>query len=482
MRFRRFSAPLCAVLYLAFGGAGSLAAESPVYISQTYIDTLIQRAYYMLNATEEISRAAPQKEDAIAEAKSIIKKLKKIAEGDKNKKYILWKVGELESQIYLEEKGLLLEKDRKRQMAVNELIGPFNGELAKPRPDFARLNDFYARMKDLDAAKAGDLEYSIRDRSKGLSREIAAFIEQCIDKGDFDRAREDLAYCKNNEGSLEISLTRYSTLTAKVQAHVSVDNEKAFIAANLIKADNACKRNDLGVARAIMKTIAVRLDGIKGVLYQREWDKLYFGNKRIARAIEHKEDSLISLNLVLLKNQGVGAATEFSDSVLKKWDVAPEKIGKVNYAILEVAVAQKKRDNNGLSKDVEALVDNPQDSGSMMDDILAAAKIKAKAKADSARLAEEGNKHLTLVERVRLDNMRLAEQGKEQREQKRMKENQDKAQHLLVEIYTLLEKGKRTTAKDEFKDKQGFFKESLAADVYKKLETAISRDTTQRKN
>ena len=197
-------------------------------------------------------------------------------------------------------------------------------------------------MKDVDPAKAGDLEYSIRDRSKGLSREIVVFIEQCIEKSNFDKAREDLAYCKNNEGSLEISLTRYSTLSAKVQAHVSVDNEKAFITANLTKADNACKRNDLGGARAIMKTIAVRLDGIKGVLYQREWDKLYFGNKRIARAIEHKEDSLVSLNLGVLKNQGVGAATEFSDSVLKKWDVAPEKIGKVNYAILEVAIVQKK--------------------------------------------------------------------------------------------------------------------------------------------
>ncbi|MGB7568939.1 MAG: hypothetical protein WBM07_13850 [Chitinivibrionales bacterium] len=482
MQFRRFSAPLCAVLSLAFGGNRSFAAESSAYISQTYIDTLIQRAYYTLNATEEISRAAPQKEDAIAEAKSIVKKLKKIAEGDKNKKYILWKVGELESQIYLEEKGLLLEKDRRRQMAVNELIGPFNGELAKPRPDFARLNDFYARMKDLDAAKAGDLEYSIRDRSKSLSREIVVVIEQCIEKGNFDGAREDLAYCKNNEGSLEISLTRYSTLTAKVQAHVSVDNEKAFIAANLTKADNACKRNDLGGARAIMKTIAVRLDGIKGVLYQREWDKLYFGNKRIARAIEHKEDSLVSRNLVLLKNQGVGAATEFSDSVLKKWDVAPEKIGKVNYAILEVAVAQKKKDTNGLSKDVEALVDNPQDSGSVMDDILAAAKIKAKAKADSARLAEEGNKRLTSVEKVRLDNMRLAEQGKEQREQQRIKENRDKAQHLLVEIYTLLEKGRRTNAKDEFKDKQGFFKEFLSPEAYKKLETAVGSGVTQGKN
>ena len=470
------------VFFLAFGGTRGFTAESTAYISQTYIDTLIQRAYYTLNATEEISRAAPRKEDAIAEAKFIVKKLKKIAEGDRNRKYILWKVGELESQIYLEEKGLLLEKDQKRQMAVNELIGPFNGELARPRPDFVRLDNIYARMKDLDAVKAGDLEFSIRDRSKGISREVIAFIEQCIEKGDFDRAREDLAYCKNNQGFLDISLTRYSTLTAKVQAHVSVDNEKAFIMANLTKADNACKHYELNGARTIKKTIDVRLDEIKGVLYQREWDKLYFGSKRIGRAIEHKEDSLVSLNLLLLKNQGVGAAMEFSDSVLKKWEVAPEKISKVNYAIMEIAVAHKKKENSGLSRDVEALVSNPQDSGSMMDDILVAAKTKAKAKADSARLAEEGNKHLTSVERVRVDNMRLAEQGKEERDQKRIKENQDKAQHLLVEIYTLLEKGKRRNAEEEFKDKQVFFKEYLAADAYKKLETAVGSGTAQRKN
>ena len=478
MHFRRLCALLCASFFLAFGGAHVFAAEGPGYISQTYIDTLIQQAYYSLNATEEISRAAPQKDAAIAEAKRIVGKLKKIAEGDKNRKYILWKVGELESQIYLEEKGLLVEKDQKRQMAVNELIGPFNKELAKPRPDFAALDNMFARMKDLDAAKAGELEFSIHDRRKGLSREITAAIERCVEKGDFDRAREDLAYCKNNQGFLDVTLTVYSTLTAKVQAHVSVADEKAFIAANLTKADDACRRNDLGAARAIMKTIDVRLDGVKGALYQREWDKLHFGNKKIGRTIERKEDSLVSLTLLLLKNQGVGAATEFSDSVLKKWDVAPEKIGKVNYAILEVAVAQKKK-NDYRNKDVEALVDNQQDSGSMMDDILAAAKTKAKAKADSIRLAEEGNKRLTTVEKMRLDNMRLAEQGKDRREQQRIKENQDKAQHLLVEMYTLLEKGKRKQAQDEFKENQGFFKEYLAENPYKKLETAIKNGNTQ---
>jgi hypothetical protein len=477
MHIRWYYALMCASFFLAFGGARSFAAEGNAYISQTYIDTLIQQAYYSLNATEEVSRAAPRKDAAIAEAKRIVAKLKKIAEGDRNRKYILWKVGELESQIYLEEKGLLLEKDQKRRMEVNELISPFNKELSQSRPDFTALDYLYTRMKDLDAAKAGELEYSIRDRRKGLSREIVAAIDLCIEKGDFDRAREDLAYCKNNQAFLDVSLTRYSTLSAKVQAHVSVDNEKTFIIANLTKADIACGHNDLNAARAIMKTIDVRLDGIKGVLYQREWDKLYFGSKKIGRTIEHKEDSLVSLNLSLLKNQGVGAATEFSDSILKKWDVAPEKIGKVNYAILEVAVAQKKKDDY-QNKDVEALIDNQQDSGSMMDDILVAAKTKAKAKADSVRMAKEGNKHLTSVEKVRLDNMRLAEQGKDRREQQRIKENQDKAQHLLVEMYTLLEKGERKKAEDEFKDKRGFFKEYLAADAYKKLDTTIKNGNT----
>ena len=86
--------PICASFFLTFGGASVFAAEGPAYVSQTYIDTLIQQAYYSLNATEEISRAAPQKDAAIVEAKRIVAKLKKIAESDRNRKYILWKVGE----------------------------------------------------------------------------------------------------------------------------------------------------------------------------------------------------------------------------------------------------------------------------------------------------------------------------------------------------------------------------------------------------
>ena len=239
--------------------------------------------------------------------------------------------------------------------------------------------------------------------------------------------------------------------------------------------------SELGAARAMTRTVDARLDAVRGVLYQREWDKLYFSNKNITKELLRKEDSLVAQNMLLLKTQGVGVATVFSDSVLKKWDVASEKISMVNYAILEEAVAQKKQEGSAANKNVAGSVDNPQEQASLMDDILAAAKIKAKAKEDSLK-AEEQNAHLTHAERVRLDNMRLAQQGKDLREQKRVKENKEKAQHLLIDFYTLLDQGKHKNAENLFKDKHDFFKEYLAEDSYLKLESTISGLDTQAKN
>jgi hypothetical protein len=457
------------------------AAAGKTLVSQTYVDTLIQGAYAALNSTEEISRASPKTEDAIGIAKHIADKLKKLAETDKNRKYILWKVQELESQIYLEEKGLLLEKDRKRQMAINELIGPFNAELSKSRPDFSRLNEACARMKELDPAKQRELMVSALDRRKGISTDIVAAIDRNIEKRDFNTAREDLAYCRNNRDYLSVSVTNYSRLAAKVQASVSAADEKAFIVALLSKASGAYANHDIDAARTFLKTIDARLDAIKGALYQREWDKLYFSDKNLSKELLRTEDSLVAHVMLLLKTQGVGVATVFSDSVLKKWDVASEKISGVNYAILEAAIAQKKNTGAVQGKDVAVSVDDSQVQVSLLDDILFAAKIKAKAKEDSLQ-AEKQNAHRTQVQRVQFNNMRLARQGQELREQNRVKENQDKAQHLLVDIYALLDRGKRKNAEDLFKDKHDLFKEYLAEDSYNKLELTITGAKAQAKN
>ena len=81
-------------------------------------------------------------EDAISSAKQTAARLKSIARGNPNEKYILWKVGELESQIYLEESGMLLEKNQRRQKQVNDLVGPFNTEIGK-RSRSTSLADLY---------------------------------------------------------------------------------------------------------------------------------------------------------------------------------------------------------------------------------------------------------------------------------------------------------------------------------------------------
>ena len=182
--------------------AGICAAQQKgeAYISQTAIDTLVQKAYYILNSTEEISRAALSKEEAIGQAKKIVQKLKGIAEGDRNKKYILWKTGELESQIYLEENGLLLEKGQKRQKAVNDIISRFNEELAKKRPDFSQLGQLCRQMKPLSASKAKELSASFDDRRKNIGREVVSSIDQAVDRGDFDKAREAACLLRNTNG------------------------------------------------------------------------------------------------------------------------------------------------------------------------------------------------------------------------------------------------------------------------------------------
>ena len=82
-------------------------------------------------------------EDAISSAKQIASRLKNLAKGDPNEKYVLWKVGELERQIHLEESGLVLEKSQNRQKLMNDLVGPFNAEIAKRRPYFSVLSELH---------------------------------------------------------------------------------------------------------------------------------------------------------------------------------------------------------------------------------------------------------------------------------------------------------------------------------------------------
>jgi hypothetical protein len=462
---------LCSAAILLF----FVYAFADDYISKTYIDTTIQRAYYNLNAATDVAGMGPKMEEAISFAKQLVTRLKNIARGNPNEKYILWKVGELESQVYLEENGLLLEKENKRQKLVNDLIGPFNAELRKQRPSFSQLVKIHDQMNGLNPAKAFDMKASIDDRKKNISRAITNSIENAMADANYTVARQELAYLKDNQEYMGISLTGYSQIAAKVQAKLTLDNERQFINEYASTVEDLLEKSQLADARNACRLIDDRLDGIKDLLLRKEYDKYFFRSKHLKDAIEHKEDSLVRVTLAILRDQGIIAAYEYCDDVLRKRGVLPEKVSSVDFAILERAIANKKLQDTSVVKQLASMPPpTPDDTGTLFNDLLVAAKKKAKEKADSALATQGGRTRMSQAEEIRLANMRLAQEGKKKRNDEMLKENKDRANNTMIAIYTMLEKGDVKKAYDEYNDRKTLLARYIPAPEFSSLDSMVN--------
>jgi hypothetical protein len=422
-----------------------------------------------------VAGMGPKMDEAISFAKQVVTRLKNIARGNPNEKYILWKVGELESQVYLEENGLLLEKENKRQKLVNDLIGPFNAELRKQRPSFSQLVKIHDQMNGLNPAKAYDMQASIDDRKKNIGRAVTNSIENSMADANFTVARQELAYLKDNQDYMGISLTGYSQIAAKVQAKLTLDNERQFINEYAKTVDDLLEKNQLAEARTGCRLIDDRLDGIKDLLLRKEWDRYFFKSKRQKEAIEQKEDSLVKANLAILRDQGIIAANEYCDDVLRKRGVLPEKVSGVQFAILEKAIANKNLQDTAVVRQLASMPPpTPDDTGTLFNDLLSAAKKKAKEKADSAQAAASGRTRLSQAEEIRLANMRIAQEGKKRRNDELLKENRDRAHTTMITIYTLLEKGDVKKAYDEYNDRKTLLARYIPAPEFSSLDSMVN--------
>ena len=128
------------------------------YVPKIVIDTLVEQAFVGLNiAADGMPGEDRRREEAIAEAKKIANRLRLEAQGDPNERYILWKTGELEGQILLEERDLILRQLEKKQKESNAVVSVFNRELGKKRPDFMVLKKAIDDMDRIDPRKAREL-------------------------------------------------------------------------------------------------------------------------------------------------------------------------------------------------------------------------------------------------------------------------------------------------------------------------------------
>jgi len=443
------------------------------YINQTYIDTTIQRAYFILNSATDVSGMGIKIEDAINSAKKIAQHLKKMAEGNPNKKYILWKVSELESQIYLEESGLLLEKKQEQQKQINKLISNFNSELGKNRPDFNILISIYNQMLLYDLSKAKEISTSIEDRRKNIVKLVMSYLENAITQGNFDNAWTELTYIKSNLEHLKISLTEYSRYAAKLQAKIKVDNERELLNVSINDIESSLDKMLFDNVRNALVVLENRINSLQDLMPKTEWDRYYFKAKYLKNALESKEDSLVKVNNNILSQEGIIAANEFLDNVLRKYGVSKEKVAKMEFSIMQKALKNSKLQDTTVSRILESISDSylSQDS-SIISDLALLAKNKAKEKENLK--AQQESQRLTHVEEIRLANISKSAELKKKREEEFRNLNIQKANKIIIDIYALIEKKEIQKAIQEYQDNQTFLARYIPAIEFSALDSCIN--------
>src|SRR5512145_2532156 len=115
-----------------------------------------------------------------------------------------------------------------------------------------------------------------------------------------------------------------------------------------------------------------------------------------------------------------------------------------------------------MSRELEKFSDDdtslsPQ-SSSMLDDIKELARAKAQAKADSARQADEQQLQILIAERQRKESILAAQR---EAELAALQKNQERANSVAMEIYTLIDKNKISEAENKFRSAQDKLKQFL---------------------
>jgi len=439
------------------------------FISQEMIDTSILRAFVILNASADMAGVGFGHKKSLNEAKKIAQDLKARAKGDPNERYVLWKVSELEAQIYLEEQDLILQQMQKRQLTINELVSKYNAEVGKWRPDFATLYRIHKNMDQVDPGKAGELADSYNKRKNALSREVVYFLEKALLAGNADSARKELGYLLRNQMYLNVSASAYKQLEDRVEGLYTAREKSPSIKTAAISAERLLDRMNIVEARKTLDSADNILTTIKKYLPQSEAASMSAVLKRSYRKLEAKEDSLVNVNLTMLRNEGIDAADRYLQTVLRPYGVSREKSASVDRMIIS---AKSPEEAHGPSA-IAGLEDEGDDEvNPAMDDVMSAAMKKAQVKKDSLQAIENAMLWQEQQEQARRDSI---EQVRHAAEEAALQRRQLRVDSLTMCIYNKIEKSDASGAEKLFQSESAFLQSNMRSEDFSMLKTTIDQ-------
>jgi hypothetical protein len=505
------------------GQSPCYAADKRPYLSKDYVDTVVQQAFYSLNAAMNIPGADFKHKMAIEEARRVAQKLKTMAAGDQNEKYVLFRVGELEQQLWLEEKDIALQKTREIQKIKNAVIDTFNMELGKKRPEFSNLARLTARMGALDdAKKADEMKRSQDQRKTNISRELVYRFEKIFVNGDLDTARSEFDYCVRNRAYLSMQDAVFQKISQKIQLQADAIRKKPVLEATVRRGSESLQKNCFKDAWSSINSARSILEQMKGNVALSAWNSLDGQCRSLLAAAVRKEDSLVDITVSLYKTKGSDPALAYIEKTLKKSGVSQTKVAAASMYVLSRGAELPKRDSV-INREVDALSASQSGTEISFDDIRERAKQKAKAKADSIRAADEVKTGMLVLEIYSLLERGKAEDAfnkfnvnlvaleahvypealhslsssvtqayqtwrDEKSGQERMiatvapsttaddiKANQEKASRYMMQLYALLEQGKTKEAYQQFARIRDKLKQYTSKEAFDIVETAVNQ-------
>ncbi|MBD3421676.1 MAG: hypothetical protein GF398_16285 [Chitinivibrionales bacterium] len=425
-------------------------------MTQSYIDTMILQAFVNFSQAMSVGGVGFRRKEAIAHAKNVCRKLRKMAQGDPNEKYVLWKVSELEAHIWYEAQEIE-EQQRRENLAVkNSLIDQFNALIGAKRPRFDNLVDIHSKMLKLDTRTANELAASIEQRSRNVSLEISRLLDNALAGGEMSRARNELEYCRRYQGYLTTSMYKLNALETKLQYKANVTNYQDFINEDAEEARQYLLRNQLELASGEIAKIERNINRLREKIGDGKLSSYEQALDELKREFERKEIVFVNKNLQILMKEGVEAAFDYMESALRMHGVSLERIGEVYDEIMNVALQEQEQEDSEISKELEKVGSAAEENAIIIGDLSAAAKRKAQARADSIKAEEE--KRQRAYYRKNRRKIRRAERRKARKQRKlakiRARQEKKAAKRKVREEKALAEARKREAHEREAEEKR----------------------------
>lgn len=338
-----------------FTHASSLAQDT--YLSKSYIDSLVQSAYYRFNEAEQFKCNHTSQQDAVCYARKISAYLRRTADQDLNQRYILWKVNELEQHIALEEQDIHLKTSYQRQLTLNNLIDQFNIEVGHDRPDFTILNEIYSRMVAADKKKAREIYWLIEDRSMNISNEVSFYLHTSITDKDHEMASREFCYLQSNRQHLRINDSLFTHFQSVIDEGFKVNRLVMTMPGRINKANFLIQEMNIGEAWKVLKSLRRNLKTIYPYTQPDYFQSLKYAVKDSWRRIVHVEDSLVRTNFTLIKAKDSKAASAYLDFVLRKHGVSKRKVMLVEKVVMGMPVEESKKVRQYVKKEMTPLLE-----------------------------------------------------------------------------------------------------------------------------